>query len=65
MVKLARIVNEAPEQCIMTGINEQECDNNDSFDDDQSDVYINEGGQLSSTDIENELNNAEQLNNGM
>jgi len=62
MVKLARIVNETPEISIMTGVNEEECDNNDSFDDD---VYINEGGPLSSTDIENELNNAELSTNGM
>jgi len=38
MVKLARIVNEPSEICVMTEINEQECDDNGSFDDNQSDV---------------------------
>ena len=68
MVKLARIVNEKPEICVMTEINEQDCDDNSSFDDDLSDVYINEGGPLSCNDIENELENDqldEQSTNGM
>jgi len=62
MVKLARIVNVTSEICVTTEINEQEYG---SFDDDQSDVYINEGGPLSCADIENELENDEQSTNGM
>lgn len=64
MVKLARIVNEIPEMCVMTE-NELDGDNNDSFDDDQSDIYINEGEPLSCIDIENELKNCKQPTNGM
>ncbi|KAE9525644.1 hypothetical protein AGLY_014171 [Aphis glycines] len=65
MVKLARIVNEIPEMCVMTE-NELDGDNNDSFDDDQSDIYINEGEPLSCIDIENELRNCKQpMNDGI
>jgi len=68
MVKLVRIVNEKQEMCVMTEINEQDGDDNGSFDDDLSDVYINEGRPLSSIDIEIELENGqldEQSTNGM
>lgn len=54
MLKLARIVNEIPEICVITE-NELDGDNNDSFDDDQSYIYINEGEPLVCIDIENNL----------
>jgi len=64
MVKLARIVNDRPEIFVTTTENEQDDNDRDTIDDDESDVYVNEGELLSCTDIENELENGEEPTNG-
>lgn len=64
MVKLARIVNDRPEIFVTTTENEQDDNDRDTIDDDESDVYVNEGELLSCTYIENELENGEEPTNG-